>query len=438
MSKPRNLTILWFLMGLGSRTQILFSLSIAECMVLLMFPFCLMTGYHRFRRNGILFFFWLAVALFISCACSSLYNQCDFQQTIRGLSVCGLILAAIPVSFWMLSADFKGVKWLFVGATISLWLSTFIFQSSVEKSMYGSAEDIMNGPLFWISRLSDTLTVPCRGWYLSVPHAYSWGVALFIAVFAIMTSASGRSSAIVALGVAAICFLGGRTRKSIKKFSRKFWLYFILAILGAFILNKTYAFLALNGYLSEKAQQKYELQTRGNKGIMALLIGGRADSFVGLMACIDKPILGFGPWAKDDGSYNERFLAKYGNADDYEEYVKRRESEIRNGKGLRLISCHSYITMFWLWCGAVGLFFMLYYGFVVVRFIKDDCYVAPRWFFWLAAGTVGIMWNLFFSPFDARVALPRYVVAVLMIRAIRLGKSDLPYHIREQICGEFK
>lgn len=434
----KNLNLLWFIMGLSSRMQVLFSLSIAEIIVLLMFPYCIAKTYPRLKRNGIMFFFWLSIALFISCTISSLYNQCDFQQTLRGLSVCGLIVAAIPVSFWMLSTDFKGVRWMFVGEAIAIWIATFAFQSAVEQNMYGTAEDIMSGPLFWISRLSATLTAPSRGWYLSVPHAYSWGVALFIAVFSMMTSVSGRSSAITALGVAAICFLGGKTRNSIMKFSRKFWLYFVLAMLGALILNKTYAFLALNGYLSEKAQQKYELQTRGNKSIMALLIGGRADSFVGLLACVERPFIGFGPWAMDDGAYYERFLSEYGNADDYEEYVKKIAHDQRMGKVMRLIPQHSHITMFWLWYGAVGLFFMLYYGFVVVRFVKDDCHVAPRWFFWLAAGTVGIMWNLFFSPFEARIGLSRYIVAVLMIRAIRLGKSDLPYHIQEQICGESK
>ena len=352
--------------------------------------------------------------------------------------VVGLIMMTIPVAFWMLSNDFEGIKWWVVGGAISVIMSTFVFQSAVEQTMYGDTEEIMRGPLFWISRLSVTLTVPCRGWYLQTPHAYSWGISLFLACFAMLTSASGRSSSIAALGVAVICFLGGKTRCSIKKFTKKAALYGLVGFVGIFAFNKTYRFLALNGYLSEGAEEKYEKQTKGSTSIGRLLVGGRGDSFAGFLACVDKPIVGWGPWALDTGGYWREFLRRYGDASDYADYLEHEIQAAQKGTPYRLMPAHSHIVYFWVSFGIFGLFFMLYAGFVAVRFVIRDCYVAPRWFFPLACGIVGFLWNLFFSPFTARIGFPLYLVQLLMIRAIRKGRTDLSPRIIDQICSEGK
>lgn len=438
MKSGKRLSLLWFVMGLGSQLQVFFSLSITECIVIALFPFCFMQTYARMRRNFLSVLMWLAFLQVIGCGVACLANSCNFQQTSRGFMVVGLILMTIPVAFWMLSNDFEGIKWWVVGGAISVILSTFVFQTAVEQVMYGGTAEIMKGPLFWISRLSVTLTIPCRGWYLQTPHIYSWGISLFLACFAMLTSTSGRSSSIAALGVAAICFFGGKTRRSIKKFMKKFALYGFIGFIGLFALNKTYRYLALNGHLAEGAKEKYEKQTHGSSSIVRLIVGGRGDSIAGLWACVDKPIVGWGPWALDEGGYYRRFLEKYGNPDDYEEYAKWEIAASMKGTPYRLMPAHSHITYFWLSFGIFGLVFMLYAGFVAVRFIIQDCHVAPRWFFLLACGIVGFLWGLLFSPFIGRVGFPIYLVQLLMIRAIRKGRTDLSPRIIDQICSEGK
>jgi ribonucleotide monophosphatase NagD (HAD superfamily) len=49
------------------------------------------------------------------------------------------------------------------------------------------------------------------------------------------------------------------------------------------------------------------------------------DSFCGLIACVDRPIVGFGPWAKDNYGYTGEFLEKYGTYEDSLNYYKAME-----------------------------------------------------------------------------------------------------------------
>jgi hypothetical protein len=157
------------------------------------------------------------------------------------------------------------------------------------------------------------------------------------------------------------------------------------------------------------------------------------ESFCGLIACADKPIVGFGPWARDEEGYTREFLNKYGTFDDYIQFIKREEWNLEKGLEYGLIPCHAYITQFWLWFGLFGLLFWVYVIFVLLRFLKQDCWVVPQWFFWLAAGIPGYFWGIFFSPWSDRVGGIVFVVACLMSRAIRLDRIDLPDYMEDEI-----
>ena len=211
-------------------------------------------------------------------------------------------------------------------------------------------------------------------------------------------------------------------------------LIFFFFFVGIFVVKAAYQWAAVNNYLGEKARTKYEEQTKGGSGIIKLLIGGRLDSFVGLLAVADSPILGKGYWAPDTGRYYETFLSKYGNAEDYEKYIKREMFFAKKGiYRERLISCHSHITSFWLWYGLPGLLFMVYVIYSIFRFIRHDASAIPQWFYWLAASVPGEMWHIFFSPFDARIGLPLMVIGMLMARAVRLGRYQLPWEMIREI-----
>ena len=432
----KKMTLLWFILGLGYKLQIVASLSITEIIVLVAAPFIFLRDYKMMKVDGIMPFFALSIMVVVGCVVASIANKTEFMYVVRGLATTCLISCSIIFSHWMLRRDPAGFKWFVLGSAISLILSTFIFKQSVEVAIYGSSsEDIMSGPTFWIARIGQLVIAPIKGWYLHTPVTVSLVIPLALALFSMVTTVSGRSAALGAIGFSALVLIGGKSRRTMNRISRHFWRLCICGgvVICAFYL--TYKVSASQGWLGEAAQKKYEAQTAGGTGgVGRLLISGRAESFIGLLACRDKPIIGWGPWAEDVNEYWVEFIMKYGTLDDVINHQRRIARLIMSGQNLeiRKLEFHSYITEFWAWFGISGLVFWLYVIFALMRYLKQDVAAVPQWFAWLACSIPGMLWAIFFSPFAERFGFPLLVVASLMARAVRLGRYQLPLAMIEE------
>lgn len=438
----KNFKYIWFLFGLGSQLQVVASLSFTEIFVYLAGPILFVRELSHMKRNGIMPFWWFSMAVLANAVLAIVVNHTEFHYALRGMAVVCLLPCAIVVGHWMLRKDMNGFKWMLIGIAISTVLCTFVFHRSVEVAMLarGSrsseevSEAIMGGPIFWINRLGAWATLFPKGWYMQCPTFMAAGLPLAMAAFSLLTSASGRSAALGALGSAVLVILGGKRPGTIRKrICKNFWLLCVAGIVMIFVFKAVYQTSASTGMLGEKARVKYEQQTQGDSSIKKLLLGGRMESFCGLIACIDKPIIGFGPWARDEVGYTREFLSKYGTYEDYDSYLKHEQYGFMMGFDAHLIPCHAYITEFWLWYGIAGLLFWLYIVFVLIRYLRQDCYVVPQWYMWLAAAIPGYMWGVFFSPFSDRVGSMVFVVAVLMARAVRQGCQPLPAEMLAEI-----
>lgn len=424
----RKQTLLWFILGLCSKLQVIASLSVTEIIVLSAAPFIFLKNHEQMKRDGVMPLFILSLLVILGCAIASYANHTPPEAVLRGMAVTCIVSCSVVVSHWMLRRDPGGFKWFVLAAAISSILSTFIFQTAVDVSMYGeNAEDIMNGPIYWISRISNVVMVPVKGWYLHTPTSVCALIPLFVALFSLLTSVSGRSAALGALGFVALVLIGGKSRKAISRISRNFGIICGIGVLLIGLFYVGYKFSASQGLLGEEALQKYEAQTHGGQGgIGRLILGGRGDSFIGLLACRDKPIIGWGPWALDTMGYTEEFLTRFGTYEDVVSVYKV-DSNLRNsGNTARLIHCHAYITEFWVWYGLWGLVFWIYVIFVLLRYLKQDVAAVPQWYAWLACSIPGMSWGIFFSPFADRFGIPLFIVACLMARAVRLGSFQLP------------
>ena len=422
-------TLAWFLFGLGTQLQIIASLSFTELFVFATAPFIFLKEKDYMQRNGIMPFFWLSMLVVVGCVVACLVNHTEPMFVIRGMAVACLLPCAVVVGHWMLRRDMGGFKWMLIGVAISNILCTFVFQKQLEVTMLAEGEGgasaveaIMAGPIYWIGRLGAMLNAIPKGWYLQCPTLVTASIPLFMAGFSMLTTTSGRSAALGAIGTVAILLIGGKKRETIRRrLCSKFGLWCCVAIIGVLCLHTIYRVAALQGWLGEDALKKYEMQTQGDDSIKKLLLGGRMDSFCGFMACVDKPIVGFGPWAMDTNGYVGDFLSKYGTYEDYENYMANVARNMREGRSMHMIPFHSHITEFWLWFGIFGLIFILYVLFVVLRFLKQDCWVVPQWFMWIAASIPGFLWGIFFSPWTDRVGGIVFVLACLMARAVRMG-----------------
>ena len=429
--------LLWFIIGLGAQLQILFSLSISETMIFCLAPFFIAEEFHAMRRSGVITCFYVSILPLLGCILACVVNGTALVYALRGLATTALIPCVVIVVHRLFRKDMNGYKWYFVGELGSLFISTYVFQHYGMLQTYAggqtgldAAEALMSSPLYWIQRFGGLLLLPSRGWYCNVPLAYSVLAPVFLAIFSLKTSASGRSTALGVILAALMVMIAGKRRASIKRVAKYFWVVVICGVCSVFVLNVAYKKAALSGWMGEESRQKYERQTRGGDSILNLLIGGRAASFVGLLAVADKPVFGFGPWAVDDAGYLETFFSRYASVEDYEDLLG---ANIRQQRRLLLIECHACWLEFWVWYGLLGMVFWLYVLFVVFRFLRHDCWVVPQWFFWLGAGAPGVLWMIFFSPYTTRVMTPMMLVGYLMARAVRHGRVCMPVEMIKEI-----
>ena len=112
MSNKRALG--WFLFGLGGQLQIVASLSITELFVFVAAPFLFFNERVHMKRNGIMPFFSLSLALVFGCVVACIANHTAPNYALRGMAVCCLMPCAIVVTHWMLRKDLSELKWSFV------------------------------------------------------------------------------------------------------------------------------------------------------------------------------------------------------------------------------------------------------------------------------------------------------------------------------------
>ena len=426
-----------FLMGLGSGFQIWWSLSIAEVISLAMFPCILFSEYRYMKRNGITTYFWLAVFVVIGCAISCWVNHCSFQQSLRGLATTGLFVSAIVVGHWMLRKNLNCYKWFLIGYAISHILNMFVFQSSAVIT--GMGEDsggmdvtmgIIDNKFLFLTSFGPLSTLLTKAFYLHTPMWWDVIIIGVVGLLPILNSTSGRSAALGALGSVCLLLLGGKSMRTMKRISKHFIILLCLGIIFIFLAKAFYSYAAESGLMGEEALKKYEHQTRQGEGVLSLLMGGRMEFFCGLFACFDKPIVGFGPWARDEYGYIDNYMSKYGTEEDL--MFLERSKKYRAGR-LPLLPGHSNIIGFWLWYGIFGLILWLYILYILFRFLRQDCWVVPQWYAWLACSIPAMLWDIFFSPFGDRFTNPMFFVAILLARAVRLGKQPLPYEMIREI-----
>ena len=157
-------------------------------------------------------------------------------------------------------------------------------------------------------------------------------------------------------------------------------------------------------------------------------MGGRLEFFVGLYANLQKPIIGYGPWALDQDGYYEDFLYKFGSSEDFDKYQITKEWQLKQGYFVRnLLPSHSHIIGFWQAYGIAGLLLWLYVLGQIVRYFRKDLISVPAWFGFIAVATPSLLWNVFFSPLGDRISVAMFMVALMFTRSVRMGRFYLPH-----------
>lgn len=429
-----------FLIGLGSQTQFHFlgSLGISELPVFLIAPFVFVSDYKTLKNDGFLPFVYLAILTCVGCVVSSCVNNTPFIFFIKGLAHPYAIFATTVVLHRILRRDIGAFKWVVVGAFVSGIVSIFVFQQetyTVQSGAEGSAvtgmaavEAVTGYALFWSGKIGDLLTLPIKAGYLSAPAWYSLAALIVTTAASIILSrGSGRSAALTTVLAILLILLGGRSRKRMASMGRNIIQLVVCVVVVVAIFKSTYSYAAKNGYLGDDARRKYYTQTRMGESALALLMSGRMELFCGVMACLDHPLLGFGPKAEDTGGYTERYLREYGSPEDYNSYLWSVQYYKSQGIDVyRMIPAHSHIAMFWVNYGVIGLLLWLYVLWLFFKYLRNYAPAVPQFYGLVCLGISTNLWHIFFSPFSERIETPLLVCCILFAKAVSEHKLDLP------------
>ena len=439
-----------FLIGAFSVTQVKFgfAIGISEIFVYIAAPFLFVRNLAMLRKHGLLFIICLGIAVNVGCVLSGLINGIPAFWICKGLASTYPLFAFPVVLHHYLQKDLRNLKWLLLGVAVTFVINIFAFRTSFEETTFtqgasgaGAISAIMSGPIFWIGRSSRFINWPIDGFYLQTPTMYSVFAPIAFAAFSILTSESGRSSALGSFGAAAIAFLCGKNRVRMRRFQRFFCVYMVIAVLGVLVFHAIYRMAAKSGILGEKALVKYEVQSGGSNSVLKLLMGGRAEFFIGLSAALDKPLFGHGPWAVDTQGYRREFLMRYGTEEDYKRIAERDRYQQQFGVEERIgyIPSHSHLISFWLWFGLVGLLYWLYVLYAIFRYLAKELTAIPQWVGFLAVGAPTMLWNLFFSGLGYRICTLPYVVALIIAHSVATGKMKISYEMEiEALKAEHK
>ena len=417
-----------FLIGLFSMTQLRFGakIGISEIACCLVAPILFLKNLAAFSRDGVMPYFLLLIAWIFSALFSDFYNGAVFVQLIRGASVPITIFSACVCVYYFLRRDPRNLRWILLGMACSYVLSIFVFQSgsagdlAAEGDLAGAVDAVVGYKLFWSNTVKTALAVPINCWYESVPVWYLYPALIAIAVANVMTG--GRSAFAVSVLSIGLFIFGGKTAQKLRRIHRVFPIMIIGVLCCVFVLKSAYSFAARHGYLNEEETAKYEKQTKSGGSPLALLMAGRSEFFVGLIAALDKPFVGHGSQALDKNGYRAEFLAKYGTQEDIDQYMRE---VYANGTMLCPIPAHSHVICYWMWHGICALFFWLYILYLVVMTVWRRLPIIPEWFGYFAIFIPAFLWDYFFSPFGARVAESTFFCAMLiLLRIERLSRRQ--------------
>lgn len=419
MIGDRNAALLLFLIGLASLTQINIGgkLGISEFVMVVCAPFVFLKNYKKFQMDGTLYYFVLLFLWLMGAIVVDVYTGNALPLAMRGIAVPVTVFANSVCIYVLLRRNYDNLKWLLLGVAISGVVSIFIFQRGIagdlaaEQGMDAGIETVVGYKLFWVDQFRTWFTLPISGWYQSVPKLYSILALLFLAIYN-LTSGGRSAFLIVSLSLLFVAF-AGKTRSSMAFLRKHATLIVLLLCMLGVGTKVAYKYAATHGYMGDAEFAKYEKSTEHGSGALDLLLEGRSEFFIGLMAALDKPFLGHGSVAIDDHGYVLDFVKAHGDIAAYERIIRA-----RSVFGVRVIPAHSQIVMFWMWHGIFALGFWLCVMVLAGKTLLFRMHVYPPWFGYFAVTIPAFFWDVLFSPFGGRVTESILFVALLLVSAL--------------------
>lgn len=425
----RNFNSALFLLGLFSETQIRLvgSIGISELYMFIVAPFVFIADYSRLKRNGFMAYIFFVILAMLGCVISSLYNSSPLPNFLRGFAS-AYSLFAMPVVFHRhIMRNMSGFRWYFVGMLMSTLITLFSFQSGVELGeMARTQQAASHSELYFLRHFGALFSVWYQGWYMQLPTMVTCLLISIPTIVTIVTTSTGRSSlGLTALSLIMVLYCRRWTDR-MRNLGRHVIALCVITIICSLMMGVIYKYAAENGFLNDSAQAKYDNQSKRGTRVLDFLIAGRTSTFAAIVPIMERPIVGYGSWAIDDGYLMEKWLREYGAADEYESFVKTRLYMQEHGGFSMLIGAHSHLLGFWLEYGILGLPIWIYVIFLFFRHLRRYAGAVPQWFCIIVVGLPNYIWGILFSPFANRHFICFIITLVHISIAVGKGRAMLP------------
>ncbi len=413
---PRNITE-WFLLVAPFLAFIHVSavgtLFATDFLLILVFPFVLITGFRHLRKRHIqipllLCFIWL-----LSQMLTDIVVHSAPEDFLRGWSKIFLTMAYLATLWILIGTSLR--RFVFYGIG---WASGAILGVIVAPDAYAVDQPWKFGFAIPVTLLALLLaSLLARGRHRWV-FAFTMSTLALIHLFA-----SFRSLGLVCIVAGAYSYFmmtlhaSGRRLGGFKK-----GLVWVIVMAAAAGFYGFYKYSAQSGLLSLKDQKKYSAQSESGN----VVLGGRTEILVSIQAVMDSPILGHGSWARDE-KYHQLLMEK----------ILESGGKVGGGKKgddlqEHLIPEHSFLMGAWVEAGIAGAIFWIYIFSHVIRVLRRATGGEP--FLPVIAFVGGLMlWDIPFSPYGAD---RRFVETYFFVGVLMLGSMTKALRLRDETAGD--
>ena len=180
-----------------------------------------------FKQDGLGNLFLLLFLTMLSCFISGYHNHNGMFSVIKGFATVYGFFACITVIYPRLRNNPDNLKWILIGLAISSVICVFIFQPgsahadgvSDRKALQ---EAVMGYELFWVQQINTWATLPIKTAFLRLPLWYALVTPLVVSVFALVSTASGRSAFMVGMFGLLLLYSATKTKMDLRDMRRKF------------------------------------------------------------------------------------------------------------------------------------------------------------------------------------------------------------------------
>ena len=394
-------------LGMGLRVSFIGQLSLSEILAFGSMPFVkikrLCSQYPVLIKIGLCY-----ALLFVSLMLSDMFNETLPEDYLRGWAV--VIFSAISVLFLVSQLD-KHPQYCIYYLMGLLIIRIFLGGDAEEINI----EMIEENTNYFKQRLMGFVNpaILLGSYFLSINKHSKYAVLLLLsyAIFCLFVDA--RSNSLAYFVAAVLLFV---KLNQIKLTTGKLLFIGIISLcLGAFAYVYYVDQVLYHDFGGINAKRQLNLAADPYNPI-DLLKQGRTGTFIAIEAIKDRPIIGYGSWARDEtGKYSE-LQAELMD-------VSSRFSE----NHVPLISMHSIIFTAWLWAG-IGGFFSILFLYVTLLSLGIRLFKKSRNFPLLVIILpllTEMVWNAFFSPFGhLRTSFP-IIASLLIVGYYNLNSTNL-------------